>query len=158
HGNAGTDLGSVAVDGLLAAEDDADFLQVIQPADGRCQHIAGGQGVGAAKGAVGEQDRLVNPQAERPTKGSLGVGRPHGEGHRLEPVKVLDAQRLLQSMGIVGVDNERDAVPDQGVGHRVDPDLGGVGNLFDATDYEHVVSPRWYKSFSYKSSAFGLIT
>jgi hypothetical protein len=37
-------------------------------------------------------------------------------------------------MQVEGIDDGRDALPDQAARIRIDPDLGGVGNLLDTDD------------------------
>ena len=52
----GTHLGSVAVDGLTAADDDVDIANLL---DGGGEGIRSGEGVGACEEAVGEQPARV---------------------------------------------------------------------------------------------------
>jgi hypothetical protein len=40
-------------------------------------------------------------------------------------------------MGIIRVDDKWYAIPDQGIGNRIDLDLGSVRYLFDARYYLH---------------------
>ena len=55
-----SDLGRIAVNGLLAAENDVEAaFCLLQLFNGRLKGIAGGQGIRAAKGPVADQIRLV---------------------------------------------------------------------------------------------------
>lgn len=139
----GPHLGGIAVNGLLAAEDDADLVAGLlgDPLDGGGQYVAGGEGVGAAEAAVGAEDRLIGAHGQRLLEGGFGIGRSHGERHRREAVAVLDPQPLFQGVGVIGVDDERDTLPHEGVGYRIDLDLGGIRNLFDAGNGEHAYPP-----------------
>jgi len=49
-------------------------------------------------------------------------------------VLVAQVQRRLDGMQVKRIDDRGDALPDQAAGIRVDPDLGGVGNLLDTDD------------------------
>jgi hypothetical protein len=57
-GHAGADLGRVAVDRLLAGEDQVHGLLLADLADRRGQRVARGQRVGAGERAVGDQHRV----------------------------------------------------------------------------------------------------
>ena len=55
----------------------------------------------------------------------------------LDPESILQLQALLESMSIIRIDDERYPLPHQGIGYRVDLNLGGVRDLLNAGDYEH---------------------
>ena len=51
---------------------------------------------------------------------------------------LLDLEGGLNAALVVGVDDGGHAVPDQGIGNRVDLDLGGVRHLLHANNNLHV--------------------
>ena len=97
-GDTWADLGGIAVDGLFAAENDADLFLPVQPLDRGREHLAGGQGIGAAKAAIGKQDGLVNPEGAGFPQGGHRIGRTHRERHGAQIVAILEPQALLQGM------------------------------------------------------------
>ena len=105
-GHLGTHLCGVTVDGLTAADDEVGIGHYML--DGCGQGIAGGQGVGSCKSTVGEQIASVRTAVHGfsdylgRTAGTHGDDDDGGAG-----VLVLQAQCLLQSVQILGIEDGR---------------------------------------------------
>ncbi len=136
-GDAGADLGGVAVDGLLAAKHQIDRHVAVDLSDGCRQGKAGGQGVGAGKRPVGYQNGIVGAEGNRLAQGRFRLGRSHAQHRDMAAVGILHPQRLFQSKQVIGVDDGRHALAHDGVGHRVHADLRAVRHLFDTDDNVH---------------------
>ena len=81
-GDAGTDLRRVAVDRLLAGEDDIELAQgLLDLADRLRERVGRRQRVGAGEETVGEQNRAIGADAERLAQRIRRHGRAHGQ-HR----------------------------------------------------------------------------
>ena len=57
------------------------------------------------------------PRAQALRRVASVLGGPHGEGHRLKAELIPQPQALFQGMGVVGVDDEGNPLPHQGIGH-----------------------------------------
>ena len=94
-GDAGADLRGVAVDGLLAGEDDVgraeDFADL---ADRLRQRIAGGERVGAGEEAVGQQHGAIGADGQRLAQRIVGHGRTHGQNGDFAADLVAQPQRV----------------------------------------------------------------
>ena len=142
----GADLGGVAVDGLLAAEDDVKLaFQLLHLLDGLADDVAGGQGVGTTKGPVADQIRLVGRDSQGLLQHGLRLLGTHGEHHDLGGgVGILDPGRGFQGIAVKRIQDGGDACADQGIGDRVDLDFRRIRHLLDA--YKHV---HWFFSSYY---------
>ncbi len=77
-GDAGADLRGVAVDRLLAGEDDVRrAVGLADLADGGGERVGRRQRVGAGEEAVGQQDGAIGAEGQRLAQTVLGRRRPH---------------------------------------------------------------------------------
>ena len=135
-GNRGTHLGGVAVDGLTAGDDEVD----IHGAQGAGEGAAGGQRIGTAELAVGEQDGAVDTHGEGLAEDGLGLGKTHGDDGDVGTVFVLQLQGVFKAALVVGVHNRGNALADERTGLRVDFHLGGVRHLLYANYNVHCLN------------------
>ncbi len=140
-GDAGTDLRRVAVDRLLAGEDDVGRAPGLADlADRLGERVARRQSVGAGEETVGEQHRAIGAERERLAQRILGRRRTHGEDRHFAALLVAQPQRRFEREQIIGVDDRRHALAHDRVGDRMDADLRRVRNLLDANDEVHGAS------------------
>ena len=132
-GNLGTHLGGVAVDGLAAGDNQV----VIHCAQGTGDSAGGGQGIGTAKLAVGEQDGSVDAHGEGFAQDGLGLGKTHGDDRDVCTVFIFQLKGELQTTLVVGVHDAGNAFADERAGLGVDFHLGSVRHLFYANYYIH---------------------
>src|SRR6185369_7476685 len=76
-GDSRPHLCGIAVNGLLAAEDDPDLFCFAQLPDRFGQNIAGSQGICPSENAVGKEHRTVDSECKRLSERRLRVWRPH---------------------------------------------------------------------------------
>ncbi|SMH64271.1 protein of unknown function [Acidithiobacillus ferrivorans] len=138
-GNARSDLRGITVNGLLASEHQVYGVFLTNFADGLGQGEGSRQGVGAGEGAVGQEYHVVGTIGDRLAQRVFCLGRPHGQHGDSPTETVLEAQGLFDSENIEGIDDGGYALAHDGIGDRMHPDLGAVGNLFDANDNMHGV-------------------
>jgi len=127
------DLGGVAVDRLAAAEHEVEGADLL---DRLRQGVAGGQRVGAGEGLVGQQDHLVGAAVQRLAQHGDGGRRAHRDDGHAAAVAVLELERLLEGVEVLGVEHgrQRGAVDRAVLLHRVTRHVGGVGDLLDEDD------------------------
>ena len=136
--DAGADLRRVAVDRLLAGEDDVGRAPGFADlADRLSERVARRQSIGAGEEAVGEQHPAVRAEGQRLAQGVLGRRRSHRQHRHFAAVLVAQPQRRLQREKIIGVDDRRHALAHDRVGDGMDADLRRVRNLLDANDEMH---------------------
>ena len=129
------DLRRVAVDGLPAAEDHVG----LEGGDGLGENVARRERVGARRLAVGDENRLFGAARERLAEDGRRRGEPHRDHRHFAAVALLDGERRLEGVLVLGVEDrgQRRAV-DGAVGlHGLAGHLLGVRNLLDA-DYARV--------------------
>ena len=144
-GDAGADLGGVAVDGLLAGEDDVGRAEGLADlADRLGERIGRGQRVGAREEAVGEQDGAVGADRQRLAQRIGRHRRAHGQHGHFAADLVAKAQGLFQREQVIRIDDRRHALPHDRIGHRMDADLRRVRNLLDADDKMHIRLRRFH--------------
>ena len=139
-GDAGADLGRVAVGRLLAEEEQVHGTEL---PDRERERVAGRPGVRAAELAAADQDAVRGAAGEGLADRGLGLGRTHcddsdggaGDG-------VLEAQGDLEGVLVERVDDGGDTGAVEPVGRAVDGHLVRVGDLLDADDDLHAVSWR----------------
>ena len=135
-GDLGSHLGGVTVDGLAAGDDEVD----IHGAQGAGEGAAGGQRIGTAELAVGQQDGAVDTHGEGFAEDGLGLGQTHGDDGDVGTVFVLQLQGVLKAALVVRVHNRGNALADERTGHGIDFHLGGVRHLLYANYNVHCLN------------------
>ena len=132
----GCHLSGGPVLGLLAAEDQVEpSFHIGRFDDG----VAGGEGIRAAEGTPGDQNRLIAAHGQALPQGALGHWRPHGDERDLSAVFFLDLNSRLQGVEIQGVGQRGHTGADQISGFRIHPDQVNIRNLLDADKYiQHI--------------------
>ena len=136
----GTNLSGIAVDGLLAEHQhiELDAFHLLDLLDALGEDVTGSQGVGAAAGAVGDQESLVAAHGQALAQSLDGLSRTHGQDIDLGVlVLILDAGSGFQCVSIERADDGGNTFTHQGVGHGIDFDDGRVRHLFNANKYVH---------------------
>ena len=134
-GHLGAYLSGVAVDGLAAAEDDVDLAQL---AYGLREGIGGGQGVGACKAGVAEDEAVVGATGAGVFDNLGGTLRAHGDdGDMAAGHAVFDLQGHLECLEVFGVeDGGQGGTVDGAVGvHGVSAHVVCVGHLLGKYHY-----------------------
>ena len=132
-GDLGTHLGGVAVDSLAAGDDEVD----IHGAQGAGEGAAGGQRIGTAELAVGEQDGAVDTHGEGLAEDGLGLGQTHGDDGDVGTVLVLQLQGVLKTALVVGVHDRGNALADEAlISYPINAQIGVwgvIGAMFGGT-------------------------
>ncbi|MPN01426.1 hypothetical protein SDC9_148635 [bioreactor metagenome] len=128
----GANLSGIAVDRLLAAEDNVEFFSAdfFKVTDGRSQGVAGGEGIGAAESPVADQIRRIGADGERFFEHRHCLRQTHGNNRYLTAFFILEPQCGLKGECVKRIEDARDTAAHERVGHRINFDLSGVGNLF----------------------------
>ena len=126
-GNLRTHLCGITVDGLTAGDDQIPF----QLAGHRSDLTRGSQGIGTAEFAVGQQDGFVGAHGEGLAQDDLGSRDTHRDDGHFRAELVLELQGEFETAFVVRIHDGGNAFTDQGLGYRIDLDLGRIGDLLD---------------------------
>ena len=131
-------LGSIAVGGLLAAEDQVVLTAL---ADALGQSVGGGQHIGAGEFPVRQDGAASNAHTHGLFNDSLGLGRAHGNGIHRAAKTLCQRQCHFDGVKIVGVDLAGHAAALQHTGNGIHLHIVGAGNLLDANQnlHEHIL-------------------
>ena len=99
-GDGGPEHGAVRVARLLAEDDQVGALLLQR----RGQSVGRRDEVGALRGLVADQQRLVRAHGERLANRVLRGGRAHGHDQDLAAACLLDPERLLDGVDVEGID------------------------------------------------------
>ena len=127
-------LRRVAIDGLLAAEDQ---INVTQFANSAGERSGGCPGIGAGEGSITQQNGVVHAARERLPQRFISLRRSHGQDGYPSTKRILDFQCRFDSKKIEGIDDGLHTLPDQRVRVRVNADVLGVGHLLDTDGNVH---------------------
>jgi hypothetical protein len=129
------DLAVVAAHPLLTRQDQ---VHGSEPPNRRRQRPRGAQRVEPVEQRVLEVQRRIGPHREAVAKGRLRAVGPQADEHDLAPLRLLQAQRLLDRELVVGGDDPVDVRFGDRAALGGDLDAGlGVRNLLDANDDLH---------------------
>ena len=131
-GNAGSHLGSVAVNCLLAAENQIHRSHFF---DRRGQRIGRRQSIRAAKSSVADQHRFVRTHGQTFFQGVGSLRGPHRNNAHLAPMLFFQLQGNLHRNLVKRIDNAGHAFADERVLDRVDLNFRCVRHLLD-TDHD----------------------
>ena len=100
-------------------------------ADGALQGERGCQGVGACKLAIRQEDDLVGTAEEAIAQDVGGLGRAHCEDGDGAAGSLLDLERHLERVEVLGIEDGRQGATVHGAvfGHHVAGDVVRVGDL-----------------------------
>ena len=139
--NTGGCLSRISVDGLFAAQD---HIEPAQHLNRLRQNITGSIRIGTAKGAVGNEIRLIRSHGQRFPEHCLRLRRPHRNHGHFSAVAVLQLKACFQRIFIKRVHDTRHAGTNQRIFHRIDLDLSGIRNLFYTNNDIHLHSSYLY--------------
>ena len=129
-----SDLGRVAVQGLLSAENQ---VKAAQFADGCCQSIARSQRISAAKCAVCCQIYVISTHGNCILEYLFSLRRSHRQNRYCAANLIAKSESRFQCMKVQRVDNAVCIIPVQTTRIRVNFHFGGVHNLFYANQKPH---------------------
>lgn len=135
----GADLAGIAVNGLLAAENDVKFLAglFLHGTNTGGQDEASCQSIRTAKSAVTDQACLIGPYRQAFPQSTDCLGRAHRRNSDLSAYRFLQPHGHFQRIPIKRIDNAWNTVADQGVGNRINFDHSSIRNLLDANQNIH---------------------
>jgi hypothetical protein len=119
---------------LFAAKDQ---VRAAQSTDSSCQGIGCGPGIGPGKSAVRKENSLVSTESQSFPQSSLCLRRPHGQNNYFPALLLPDPQTFLKGIEIKGIDDTFDPFPLEIMGDGIQPDILGLGNLFNTDDDFH---------------------
>src|SRR5450759_1273044 len=129
-GRLRADLGGVAVDGLAAAQDEVELTELL---DSALEDVGGGEGVRTGELAVRQQDDFVGSAEEAVAQDVGGLGRSHRDHGDRAAGPVLDLERHLKGVEVLGIEDRGQGATVHGAvfGHHLAREVVRIGDLFD---------------------------